>query len=74
MAEILDVLTRNEVKADSKYALENFLQDNNASEALATILTDNQCQSCETMNCKECKEYSKKPITERIARYSKLPK
>jgi len=74
MAELLDVLNRNGVKADSELSLENFLQDHNASEALSTILTDNQCRFCETMNCDKCDSYSKKPISERIARYSKLPK
>jgi len=74
VAELLDVLNRHGLNVDSPYVLENFLHDFDVDEALATILTDNQCRFCTKENCKGCDEYGKKPIAERIARYSKLGK
>jgi hypothetical protein len=67
MAEILDVLHRNGVDADTPYCLDNFLIDNNGLELMAVVLVGDGIKD-------EPNEYQKKPIAERIARYSKLPK
>ena len=74
VAELMDVLHRHGVDVNTPYVFENFFQDNGTSEVIGLILTDNQCQRCEMVKCSACDEYGKKPVEQRIARYSRLPK
>ena len=65
VAEILDVLHRNGFDADSSYSIENFLQDYPVGEATRLVLIGDGKEI-------DYDDYGKKPLAERLARYSKL--
>lgn len=68
VAELLDVLHRHGVEVDTPYVFENFFQDWGTSEVIRRILAgDGEADG-------DYDEYYAKPIAERIARYSRLPK
>jgi hypothetical protein len=69
VAELMDVLHRHGVYVDTPYAFENFFQDWRASALISQILTGDG-----TLRDGDPEEYVKKPIAERIARYSRIPK
>lgn len=67
-AELLDVLHRHGVHVDTPYVFENYVQDHLGDRVLSRVLVGDGDKDG------DYNEYGKKPIAERIARYSNLPK
>lgn len=70
VAELMDVLNRHGVKVDTPYVFENFFQDHGREEIISLVLVGDGRENGDG----DYEEYHKKPLAERIARYSKLPK
>lgn len=64
----MDVLHRHGVDVDTPYVFENYIQDHLGDRVLRQVLVGDGDKDG------DYEEYGKKPIVERIARYSKLPK
>ncbi len=64
VAELMDVLHRNGVDVDTPYVFHNFFEDDGTSDVIRLVLTGDG----------DDEEYGERPIKDRIARYSKLPK
>jgi len=69
MAELLDVLHRHGVYVDTPYVFDNFFHDWGKSRVISQILTGDG-----TLQDGPPDEYVMRPIAERIARYSRIPK
>lgn len=67
VAELLDVLNRHGVDVDTPYVFENFFQDYGTSNVISRILAGDGKKDG------DYDDYVEKPITERIARFSRLP-
>lgn len=69
-AELMDVLNRHGVDVDTPYVFENLFQDHISNGVISRVLVGDGLEGSDG----DYDEYGKKPIAERIARYSKMPK
>ena len=67
-AELMDVLHRHGLNVDNPYVFENLFNDHITSEVISLVLVGDGEKDG------DYEEYGKKPIAERIARYSRLSK